>query len=309
MSGSGSESLLKSFRESQTKSKTKERKKNIKKEEKMDEGSPVSTIGGLDLNLNHIPVVRDLKPSQEAILAVQERVGGSSMPPEIPAQEEEEEENGVDSWADVRYYSDISRDLKKDEEEVEIKAEDIRKEMSTKVSKAGKRKSVGVSAGVIEGSSEVMTRGKKARLSKATEGGDITLEHNTDMEVGSKVGPSTVTTTATTITTTTAVGGPSKPKRRVSFDNTEHQDWRAERSTALYSGATTSQTSLAGPSQSALEREVMYGIYANMADTSMADKTMDESMIEDGKGKSKGKGKGKEILPAGQVRCGRWRKK
>lgn len=269
----------------------------------MDEGSPVSTIGGLDLNLNHIPVIRDLKPSQEAILAVQERVGGSSMPPEIPAQGEEEEENGVDSWADVRYYPDLQRAAKKEEVEIEINAEDIRVEMSIKVSKAGKRKSAGISAAVVGGSSEVMTRGKKARLSKANEGGEIKLES------GSKGGPSTTTTSTTTSTTTIAVAGPSKPKRRVSFDNTEHQDWRAERSTALYSGATTSQTSLAGPSQSALEREVMYGIYANMADTSMADKTMDESMIEDGKGKSKGKGKGKEILPAGQVRCGRWRKK
>jgi hypothetical protein len=325
MSGSGSEALLRSFKESQTKSKMKERKMQIKKEGKVDEGSPVSSIGGMELD--HIAIARDLKPSQDQILLAQERVGGSSMPPE--ARPEEDETRGIN------------------EEEVEIKAEDIRAEMSKKVNKAGKRKSTGTAAGVevIEGVDEgrVMTRGKKARLSEAAAKqeeeslplGEIIMEGGRNrLPWGEDIGPSTMTgdipyngisypsnwRTARSSLPGPSTAGPSNSDIRSSLPGPSNLN---------------GQSSLAGPPTRPhdveLEREVMDGIHANMLDssnndTSMNDTTtndtsmnttMDDTSMNDsaikGKGKAKAKavakGKGKEVPPAGEVRSGRWRKK
>jgi hypothetical protein len=317
MSGSGSEALLRSFKESQTKSKMKERKMQIKKEGKVDEGSPVSSIGGMDLE--HIAINRDLKPSQDQILSIQERVGGSSMPPE--ARPEEDETRGIN------------------EEEVEIKAEDIRAEMSKKVNKAGKRKSTGMTtAGVEEEGGRVMTRGKKARLSEAAAkqeeealplGEMVMVDGRSRLPWGEDIGPSTMTGEV--------------PCNGISYPS----NWRTARSSlpgpstagpsnsdvrSSLPGPSISQgrSSLAGPStrpiDAELEREVMDGIYSNMLDTitndtstnatsmntTMDDTSLNESAIKGkGKGKSKAaaKGKGKEVPPAGEVRSGRWRKK
>ena len=308
MSGSGSEALLRSFKESQTKSKMKERKMQIKKEGKVDEGSPVSSIGGLELD--HIAITRDLKPSEDEILLVQERIGGSSMPPE----DRGEEAQGLLG------------------EEVEIKAEDIRAEMSKKTNKAGKRKSTGVTTvGVQEEGGRVMTRGKKARLSEAAAKQEeemvIVLGRSKPFSYDEPAGPSTTNGEV------------------LSNDVTYPTNWRTTR----YSlpGPSTTRSSLAGPSNlntrsslagpstcptdAQVEKEVMDGINSNMLDTSVDDTKMldtsiydttindttmgDTSIIESankgkGKGKSKAvvKGKGKE-LPAGEVRSGRWRKK
>jgi hypothetical protein len=322
MSGSGSEALLRSFKESQTKSKMKERKLQIKKEGKVDEGSPVSSIGGMDLD--HIAINRDLKPSQDQILSAQERVGGSSMPPE--ARLEEDETRGIN------------------EEGVEIKAEDIRAEMSKKVNKAGKRKSTGVTtAGVEEEGGRVMTRGKKARLSEAAVKqeeesfplGEMVMEGGRSrLPWGEDIGPSTMTGQV--------------PHNSISYPS----NWRTARSSLpgpSTAGPSNSDvrsslpgpsnlnglSSLAGPStlpiDVELEREVMDGIYSKMLDTSMngttmndtsmndtsMNTTMDETSMNDsaikGKGKAKAKaaakGKGKEVLSSGEVRSGRWRKK
>jgi hypothetical protein len=310
MSGSGSEALLRSFKESQTKSKMKERKMQIKKEGKVDEGSPVSSIGGMELD--HIAINRDLKPSQDQILSIQERVGGSSMPPE--ARPEEDGTRGIN------------------EQKAEIKAEDIRAEMSKKVNKAGKRKSIGTAAGVEVGGEggRVMTRGKKARLSEAAakhEEAPLPLGEMV-MVVGSgrpfpsdeNVGPSTTIGGVSSSLPGPSNAGPSNPIARSSLPGPSSLNGRS---------------SLAGPSTRPiaveLEREVMDGIYSNMLDTSinhssmndtsMGDTTMnttldDTSLNEsankgEGKVKSKAaaKGKGKEVLPAGEVRSGRWRKK
>ena len=304
MSGSGSEALLRSFKESQTKSKMKERKLQIKKEGKVDDGSPVSSIGGLELD--HIAINRDLKPSEDEILLVQERIGGSSMPPE----DRGEDAQGLH------------------EEEVEIKAEDIRAEMSKKTNKAGKRKSTGVTTvGVEEEGGRVMTRGKKARLSEAA----AKQEEEMVMVVGRSkpfswdedVGPSTTT------------------GEHLSNDVSYPSNWRTTRSSLPGPSTTRSseintRSSLPGPStrptETELEKEVMDGIYSNMLDTSVNDTKMldtsiydttmgdttinDTSIIESankgkGKGKSKAvaKGKAKEVPPAGEVRSRRWRKK
>jgi hypothetical protein len=322
MSGSGSEALLRSFKESQSKSKMKERKMQIKKEGKVDEGSPVSSIGGMELD--HIAINRDLKPSQDQIPLAQERVGGSSMPPE--ARPEEDETRGLN------------------EEEVEIKAEDIRAEMSKKVNKSGKRKSTGVTTvGLEEEGGRVMTRGKKARLSEAAAkqeqeslplGEMVMVVGRSRLPWGEDIGPSTTTEdipyngisypsnwrTARSSLPGPSTAGPSNSDFRSSLPGPSNLNGRS---------------SLAGPStrplHAELEREVMDGIYSNMLDTStnytsmndtsMGDGTMnttlddtslDESAIKGkGKGKSKAaaKGKGKEVPPAGEVRSGRWRKK
>lgn len=328
MSGSGSEALLRSFKESQTKSKMKERKMQIQKEGKVDEGSPVSSIGGMELD--HIAINRDLKPSQDQILSIQERVGGSSMPPE--ARPEEDETRGLN------------------EEEVEIKAEDIRAEMSKKVNKAGKRKSTGTAAGVevIEGVDEgrVMTRAKKARLSEAAAKEEEALQlGEMVMVVGRSrlpweedIGPSTTTgdipyngisypsnwRTARSSLPGPSTAGPSNSDVRSSLPGPSNLNGRS---------------SLAGPStrpvDAELEREVMDGIYSNMLDTSINNTSMNDTTINDtsmndtsmnttmdgtsmndsaikGKGKAKAKaakGRGKEVPPAGEVRSGRWRKK
>lgn len=312
MSGSGSEALLRSFKESQIKSKMKERKLQIKKEGKVDDGSPVSSIGGLELD--HVAINRDLKPSEDEILLVQERIGGSSMPPE----DRGEDDQGLF------------------EEEMEIKAEDIRAEMTKKVNKAGKRKSTGVTTvGVEEEGGRVMTRGKKARLSEAAAKQEeeslgemvMVVSRSKPFSWDEPAGPSTTT------------------GEHLSDDVTYPTNWRTTR----YSlpGPSTTRSSLAGPSNlntrsslagpstcptdAQVEKEVMDGINSNMLDTSVDDTKMldtsiydttindttmgDTSIIESankgkGKGKSKAvvKGKGKE-LPAGEVRSGRWRKK
>jgi hypothetical protein len=317
MSGSGSEALLRSFKESQTKSKMKERKLQIKKEGKVDEGSPVSSIGGMELD--HIAIARDLKPSQDQILSIQERVGGSSMPPE--ARPEEDETRGIN------------------EEEVEIKAEDIRAEMSKKVNKSGKRKSTGVTTvGLEEEGGRVMTRGKKARLSEAAAkqeqeslplGEMVMVVGRSRLPWGEDIGPSTTTEdipyngisypsnrrTARSPLPGPSTAGPSNSDVRASLPVLSNLNGRS---------------SLPGPStrrsDMELEKEVMDGIYANMLDTSMKDTTtndtsmnttMDETSLNESaiKGKGKGiskaaaKGKGKEVPPAGEVRSGRWRKK
>jgi len=322
MSGSGSEAFLRSFKESQIKSKMKERKLQIKKEGKADEGSPVSSIGGMDLD--HIAIDRDLKPSQDQILLAQERVGGNSMPPE--ARPEENVTRGIN-----------------EEEEVEIKAEDIRAEMSKKVNKAGKRKSTGTAVAVEEEEGRVMTRGKKARLSEAAAKQEGTLGEMVMLSGRSRLlpwneyaGPSTTTgedtsnvvsypsnwrsATARSSLPGPSTAGPSDPTAQSSLPGLSNPNGRS---------------SLAGPStrpiDAKLEREIMDGIQSNMLDTSnndtsmndtsMGDTTMnttmddislDESAIK-GKGQAKSKavakGKGKEVLPAGEVRSGRWRKK
>jgi hypothetical protein len=316
MSGSGSEALLRSFKESQTKSKMKERKLQIKKEGKVDEGSPVSSIGGMDLD--HIAINRDLKPSQDQILSIHERVGGSSMPPE--ARPEEDGTRGIN------------------EQEVEIKAEDIRAEMSKKISKAGKRKSTGTAVGVEEEGCRVMTRAKKARLSEAAAKEEEALQLGEVVMVSGRsrpfpwdedVGPSATTgdipyngisypsnwRTARSSLPGPSNAGPSNPIARSSLPGPSSLNGRS---------------SLAGPStlpiDAELERKVMDGIYANMLDTSMnctttndtsMNTTMDDTSMNDsaikGKGKAKAKaaakGKGKEVPPAGEVRSGRWRKK
>jgi hypothetical protein len=327
MSGSGSEALLRSLKESQTKSKMKERKLQIKKEGKVDEGSPVSSIGGMELD--HIAINRDLKPSQDHILSVQERVGGSSMPPE--ARPEEDETRGIN------------------EQEVGIKAEDIRAEMSKKVNKAGKRKSTGMTtAGVEEEGGRVMTRGKKARLSEAAAkqeeeslplGEMVMVVGRSRLPWEEDIGPSTTTGDI--------------PYNGISYPS----NWRTARSSlpgpstagpsnsdirSSLPGPSISQgrSSLAGPStrpiDAELEREVMDGIYSNMLDTSINNTSMNDTTINDtsmndtsmnttmdetsmndsaikGKGKAKAKaaakGKGKEVLSSGEVRSGRWRKK
>jgi hypothetical protein len=335
MSGSGSEALLRSFKESQTKSKMKERKMQIKKEGKVDEGSPVSSIGGMELD--HIAIARDLKPSQDQILLAQERVGGSSMPPE--ARPEEDKTRGIN------------------EEEVEIKAEDIRAEMSKKVNKAGKRKSTGVTTvGVEEEGGRVMTRAKKARLSEAAAKEEEALPLDEMVMVVSRsrlpweedIGPSATTgevssndisypsnwrtATARSSLPGPSTAGPSNSDVRSSLPVPSNLNGRSS-----LPGPSISQgrSSLAGPStlpiDVELEREVMDGIHANMLDTSMNDTTTNDTSMGDatmnttmddtslnesaikGKGRAKAKaaakGKGKEVLPAGEVRSGRWRKK
>jgi hypothetical protein len=303
----------------------KERKLQIKKEGKVDEGSPVSSIGGMDLE--HIAINRDLKPSQDQILSIQERVGGSSMPPE--ARPEEDETRGIN------------------EEEVEIKAEDIRAEMSKKVNKAGKRKSTGTAVGVEEEGGRVMTRGKKARLSEAAAkqeqeslplGEMVMVVGRSRLPWGEDFGPSTMTGEVSSNDISypsnlqaeryavrsslpgPSTAGPSNSDVRSSLPGPSNLNGRS---------------SLPGPStrrsDMELEKEVMEGIYSNMLDTgindtsvndtSMGDKTMnttmddtslnDSAIEEKGKGKSKSaaEGKGKEVPPAGEVRSGRWRKK
>jgi len=323
MSGSGSEALLRSFKESQTKSKMKERKLQIKKEGKVDEGSPVSSIGGIELD--HIAIARDLKPSQDQILSIQERIGGSSMPPEDRREEEV-----------------MPRAQGLHEEEVEIKAEDIRAEMSKKVNKAGKRKSTGlIVAGVEEEGGRVMTRGKKARLSEAA----AKQEEESLGEMVMVVGRSKP------FSWDEDVGASTTKGEGLINDISYPTNWRTTRSSLP--GPSTTRPSLAGPSNlnarsslpgpstrptdTQLEKEVMDGIYSNMLDTStndtkmldtsiydtsMNDTTMGDTSVNDtsiiesankgkGKGKSKAvaKGKDKEVPPAGEVRSGRWRKK
>jgi hypothetical protein len=319
MSGSGSEALLRSFKESQTKSKMKERKLQIKKEGKVDEGSPVSSIGGMELD--HIAIARDLKPSQDQILSIQERVGGSSMPPE--ARPEEDGTRGIN------------------EQEVEIKAEDIRAEMLKKVNE-GKRKSTGTAAGValVEGEDEgrVLTRAKKARLSEAAAKEEEALQLGEMVMVSGRSGPFPWDEDIGPSTTTGDIpyNGISYPSNRrtarfplpgPSTAGPSNSDVRA--SLPVLSNL-NGRSSLPGPStrrsDMELEKEVMDGIYANMLDTSMKDTTtndtsmnttMDETSLNESaiKGKGKGiskaaaKGKGKEVPPAGEVRSGRWRKK
>jgi hypothetical protein len=320
MSGSGSEALLRSFKESQTKSKMKERKLQIKKEGKVDEGSPVSSIGGMELD--HIAINRDLEPSQDHILSIQERVGGSSMPPEDRREELMPRAPGLL------------------QEEVEIKAEDIRAEMSKKTNKAGKRKSTGVTtAWVEEEGGRVMTRGKKARLSEAAakQGEELLPLGGMAMVVG-RSGPFPWDEYA----------GPSTTTEEGSSNDIAYlSNWRTARSSLPGPSITGSsninapsslpgpstlidRSSLPGPStlpiDAELDREVMDGIYANMLDTSTHDSSMNDTTMNTtlddtslnesaikgkGKGKSKvaAKGKGKEVLPAGEVRSGRWRKK
>jgi len=310
MSGSGSEALLRSFKESQTKSKLKERRMQIKKEGNVDDGSPGSSIGGIELD--HIAIKRDLEPSNDQTLTIHERVGGSSIPPDDRSGEEL-----------------IPSALRSLEEEVVIKAEDIRAEMSNTTSKAGKRKSTGTVVGVetIKGVDEgrVMTRGKKARLSQAAAKEEVVPLDEAVMILG-RSGPIPWVEKASTPTTTTTqqVNG-----------TYESADWRDEAYDARDSlpGYPTAgpsnphaRLSFAGPSTRPshveLEKKVMDGIYANMNDTTMINASMndtttgntslDESMI---KGKRKGKaslntkGKVNGVPPAGEVRSGRWRKK
>jgi len=187
MSGSGSEALLRSFKESQTKSKLKERRMQIKKEGNVDDGSPGSSIGGIELD--HIAIKRDLEPSNDQTLTIHERVGGSSIPPDDRSGEEL-----------------IPSALRSLEEEVVIKAEDIRAEMSNTTSKAGKRKSTGTVVGVetIKGVDEgrVMTRGKKARLSQAAAKEEVVPLDEAVMILG-RSGPIPWVEKASTPTTTT----------------------------------------------------------------------------------------------------------
>jgi hypothetical protein len=194
----------------------------------------------------------------------------------------------------------------------------------------------------------VMTRGKKARLSEAAakhEEAPLPLGEMV-MVVGSgrpfpsdeNVGPSTTiggvssndisypsNLQAERYAVRSSLPGPSNagPSNPIA------------RSSLPGPSSLNGRSSLAGPSTRPiaveLEREVMDGIYSNMLDTSinhssmndtsMGDTTMnttldDTSLNEsankgEGKVKSKAaaKGKGKEVLPAGEVRSGRWRKK
>jgi len=310
MSGSGSEALLRSFKESQTKSKLKERRMQIKKEEGVDDGSPGSSIGGMELD--HIAIKRDLEPPNDQISSIHERIGGSNMPPN--ERTEEEVTSGGQGLL---------------EEEMTIKAEDIRAEMSNKTSKAGKRKSTGTAVGVetIKGVDEgrVMTRGKKARLSQAAAKEEIfTLDEEVMILGRSGPVPWIEKARSSTTTTTQQVNG-----------TYESAGWRDEEYDARYSlpgyataGPSNShaRSSLAGPSTRPshvkLEKKVTDGIYANMNDSTMINASMndtttgntslDESIIKGkrkGDGISKVKGKGKEVPPTGEVRSGRWRKK
>jgi len=339
LSGSGSEALLKSFRESQTKNKERKLKNQLKKEE----GSPVSTIAPIELD--HIVVERDLKPSGLEIFAAQERVGGSSMPPE-------------DRVILARLEAEVPMIT-----ESEIKMEDIGTEISLRQmtsKKVIKRGSTGA-----QGGREVMTRAKKARLSKAIDTKQEEVEFESVHEQTGVAGPSKffsnsdrVSMVNTAIDTTAVCAA-----RRVTFDgNSEPPRLRAEKYARHSLGdggpsqlepsiaqppfdGTIAGPSAAGPSRSrstihipshidtaatALEEEVLGGIYENMYNDSMdLDRSVSSSThsnikckaMGNGKerlettkvetAKAKGKGKAKEVLPAatGQVRSGRWRKK
>jgi hypothetical protein len=325
MSGSGSEALLRSFKESQR--KNLERKEKIKKEEKEKvDDSPASSTG---MELDHIIIQRDLKPSNTEILAAQERVGGSSMPPEDPPLQEEQEQ--------VQEHV-----------QVEIKAEDIRAEMSTRVKKAGKRRSTANNVNVGgEGGGEVMTRAKKARLCKAAAAAEVEQE----VKVESMAESETMCIDNGAGSFMNGLGDESKPRPRVSVDGpSDTLIWRDERFAQRYphaessldgplhagpstAGPSTIRSALDGPStidsaavNAELEKEVMEGIYANINmnrnmnvdnDNHNVPESFHEEDTGKGKGKAKakgrvstkGKGKEKEVVPAGEVRSGRWRKK
>ena len=316
LSGSGSEALLKSFRESQTKNKERKAKNQLNKEE----GSPVSTIAPIELD--HIVVERDLKPSGLEIFAAQERVGGSSMPPEDQHQDQNQ-----DRVVLARLEAEVPMIT-----ESEIKMEDLGAEVSNQVQaqmktkKVGKRRSTGAQG---EGNGEVMTREKKARLSKAAVGikqEEVESESGFKHEGTGMAGPSKFCTNssrvsmANTGTDTTAMPAP----RRVTFDgNSESRKGRAEQY-ARYSldGGPPAQfepsiaqppfagpvagPSSAGPSRSrstihnpsldtaamTLEDEVLGGIYQNMYNDSMIlDRSVNSSVYSNVKGKAMGNGK------------------
>jgi len=355
LSGSGSEALLKSFRESQTKNKERKLKNQLKKEE----GSPVSTIAPIELD--HIVVERDLKPSGLEIFAAQERVGGSSMPPEDQHQDQNQ-----DRVVMARLEAEVPMIT-----ESEIKMEDIGVEVSSQVQaqmkteKVGKRRSTGG-----QGEGEVMTRAKKARLSKAAVGikqEEIESESGFEHEGTGVAGPSKFFSNSDRVSMvniaidTTAV----RAARRVTFDgNSESPRLRAEKyarysldgGPPAQSESSIAQPPFAGPiagpadagpsktrstphnppnvdtAATALEEEVLGGIYENMYNDSMdLDRSVSSSVhsnikgkamgngkerlettkVETAKAKAKGKGKAKEVIStaAGQVRSGRWRKK
>jgi hypothetical protein len=257
----------------------------------------------------------DLKPSAEQLLAAQERIGGSSVAPSQPESEivgtlnpGKKRKEIADSDQQVQ-EEDVKPDIKRAKRTRGRNSEPVRVERRVTRARASL-----AARGMLDDEDEEVGAGASASASASAGVGasamvEVKVEEEEKVEMTSTpintagpsrstvAGPSTVKVemTSTTINPTepsrSTVAGPSTVK--VELPNN-----------LRVLGDLTNISSSAGPSTQTFDTS-----YLDIESDTKHNILDDTTTKGKGKGKAKAKGKEKEVVSAGEIRAGRWRKK